>query len=103
LSRTVCGVLDQVDLDQVDPNKAFKVRPKDGSILETIQTESTREDSAEKRGPRAARARHRQGQALVWFACMRSRKTPNGSIETGFAHSIAVIMATRSYREGKKM
>jgi hypothetical protein len=38
-----------------------------------------------------------------WFACMRNRKTPNGSIETGFAHSIAVIMATRSYREGKKM
>jgi predicted dehydrogenase len=38
-----------------------------------------------------------------WFACMRSRKTPNGSIETGFAHSIAVIMATRSYREGRKM
>lgn len=38
-----------------------------------------------------------------WFRCMRSRKTPNGSIETGFAHSIAVIMATRSYREGKKM
>jgi predicted dehydrogenase len=38
-----------------------------------------------------------------WFACMRSRKTPNGSIETGFAHSIAVIMATRSYREGKKI
>jgi predicted dehydrogenase len=38
-----------------------------------------------------------------WFSCLRSRKTPNGSIETGFAHSIAVIMATRSYREGKKM
>ena len=38
-----------------------------------------------------------------WLACMRSRKTPNGSIETGFAHSIAVIMATRSYREGRKM
>jgi hypothetical protein len=38
-----------------------------------------------------------------WFQCMRSRKVPNGSIETGFAHSVAVIMATRSYREGKKM
>jgi len=38
-----------------------------------------------------------------WLACMRSRKTPNGSIDTGFAHSVAVIMATRSYREGKKM
>jgi predicted dehydrogenase len=38
-----------------------------------------------------------------WFQCMRSRKTPNGSIETGFAHAVAVVMATRSYREGKKM
>jgi predicted dehydrogenase len=38
-----------------------------------------------------------------WFRCMRSRKTPNGSIETGFAHSVALIMATRSYREGKKI
>ena len=38
-----------------------------------------------------------------WFRCMRSRATTNGNIDTGFAHSIAVIMATRSYREGKKM
>jgi predicted dehydrogenase len=38
-----------------------------------------------------------------WLACMRDRKTPNGSIETGFAHAVAVIMATRSYREDKKM
>jgi predicted dehydrogenase len=38
-----------------------------------------------------------------WFQCMRSRKTPNGSIDTGFGHAIAVIMATRAYREGKKM
>lgn len=37
-----------------------------------------------------------------WLACMRSRKTPNGSIETGFAHSVAVVMATRAYREEKK-
>ncbi len=27
-------------LDQVDPNKAFKVRPADGSVIHTIQTES---------------------------------------------------------------
>jgi len=26
-------------LDQVDPNKAFKIRPKDGSIIQTIQTD----------------------------------------------------------------
>lgn len=34
---------------------------------------------------------------------MRSRKQPNGHIETGFAHAVAVVMATRSYREGKKL
>jgi hypothetical protein len=38
-----------------------------------------------------------------WLDCMRSRKTPNGSIETGYVHSVALIMATKSYREGKKV
>jgi len=38
-----------------------------------------------------------------WFECMRARKKPNGSIDTGFAHAVAVVMATRSYREGKKL
>lgn len=38
-----------------------------------------------------------------WFHCMRTRSTTNGNIDTGFAHSIAVIMANRSYREGRKM
>ena len=38
-----------------------------------------------------------------WIECMRSRKTPNGSIQTGYAHSVAVVMATRSFREGKKI
>jgi predicted dehydrogenase len=38
-----------------------------------------------------------------WFECMRSRKTPNASVLNGYAHSVAVIMATRAYREGKKL
>lgn len=38
-----------------------------------------------------------------WIQCMRNRKKPNGSIETGFAHAVAVVMANRSYREGRKM
>ncbi len=38
-----------------------------------------------------------------WLSCLRTRKTPNGSIDSGFAHSVAVVMATRSYREGKKL
>ena len=39
-----------------------------------------------------------------WIDCIRSRNLkPNGHIHTGFWHSVATIMATRSYREGKKL
>jgi predicted dehydrogenase len=38
-----------------------------------------------------------------WFDCLRSRKQPNATVEDGFAHSVAAIMAARSQREGKKL
>lgn len=38
-----------------------------------------------------------------WFACLRSRQQPNATVRHGFAHSVAVIMAARAYREGKKL
>ena len=38
-----------------------------------------------------------------WFECLRRHKTPNASVRNGFAHSVAVIMAARAYREGKKL
>ena len=39
-----------------------------------------------------------------WIDCMRSRDLmPNGNIHTGFWHSIAAVMATRAYRENKKL
>jgi predicted dehydrogenase len=39
-----------------------------------------------------------------WIDCMRTRNLmPNGNIHTGFWHSVTVIMATRAYREGRKL
>ena len=39
-----------------------------------------------------------------WIDCIRSQNMmPNGHIHTGFWHSIASIMATRAYRENKKL
>ena len=39
-----------------------------------------------------------------WVDCMRSRnQDTNGNIHTGFWHSVGCVMATRSYREGKKL
>jgi predicted dehydrogenase len=39
-----------------------------------------------------------------WIDCMRARKTEtNGNIHRGFWHSVGACMATRAYREGKKL
>lgn len=38
-----------------------------------------------------------------WLDCLRSRKDPNANIDRGFAHSVAVIMAAQSYREGRRL
>ena len=38
-----------------------------------------------------------------WFDCMRSRKEPNASVNAGFAHSVACMMAAESYWAGKKI
>ena len=39
-----------------------------------------------------------------WIDHIRSRDpNTNGNIHTGFWHAVGVIMATRAYREGKKL
>ena len=38
-----------------------------------------------------------------WLDCMRSRKEPNASVNAGFAHSVACMMAAESYWAGKKI
>ena len=38
-----------------------------------------------------------------WFDCLRSRKQPNATVNEGFAHSVACMMAAKSYWAGKKV
>jgi predicted dehydrogenase len=38
-----------------------------------------------------------------WFECLRSREQPNATVEHGFAHSVAVIMAAQAQCSGKKL
>jgi predicted dehydrogenase len=38
-----------------------------------------------------------------WLDCLRSRQQPNATVRDGFAHAVAVIMAARAYREGRKL
>ena len=37
-----------------------------------------------------------------WFECMRSRQQPHATVDDGFAHSVACMMATEAYWSGKK-
>jgi predicted dehydrogenase len=38
-----------------------------------------------------------------WLDCLRSRKTPNADVRSGYAHSVASIMAAQSDRTGKRL
>jgi predicted dehydrogenase len=38
-----------------------------------------------------------------WFECMRSRQQPHATVDNGFAHSVACMMAAQSYWSGKKV
>jgi len=39
---------------------------------------------------------------LDWLQCLRTRGTPNASIDAGYQHAVAVIMAMQSYDTGKR-
>jgi predicted dehydrogenase len=43
------------------------------------------------------------GHMANWFDCIRSRQQPIASVEAGFAHSVACIMAAQSYWSGRKL
>jgi len=38
-----------------------------------------------------------------WFECLRSRQQPHATVREGFGHSLACIMAARSYWTGKRL
>jgi hypothetical protein len=40
---------------------------------------------------------------INWFDCLRSRKQPNATVQHGFAHSVACMMATQAYWSSKKI
>jgi len=42
------------------------------------------------------------GHMANWLECMRSRQQPHCTVQDGFAHSVACMMAAQSYWSGKK-
>ena len=58
-------------LDQVDPNKVFRVRPEDGSVIEQIQTESIHGSGIT------------YGNGALWIGSTKSLKTLKVDAKTG--------------------
>ena len=62
--------------------------------------------NAEKKGP--IRGKNpveevpRPDHFLDWLQCLRTRKTPNASIDAGEQHAVACIMAMQSYDTGRR-
>jgi predicted dehydrogenase len=54
------------------------------------------------RGKQDVKLIQRPDHFLNWLQCMRSGETPHASIDAGFQHAIAVLMAVISYDTGRK-
>jgi predicted dehydrogenase len=57
----------------------------------------------EIRGKEPVEEVERPDHYLDWLQCLRTRKTPNASIDAGYQHAVACIMAVRSYDTGRRM
>lgn len=53
--------------------------------------------------PRMIEHIERPDHMLNWLQCIRSRETPHASIDAGYQHAVAVIMAMRAYDTGHRM
>jgi predicted dehydrogenase len=55
------------------------------------------------RGKKPVEEVQRPDHFLDWLQCIRSRETPNASIDAGYQHVVACIMAMQSYDTGHRM
>ena len=54
------------------------------------------------RGKQEVTPVERPDHFLNWLQCMRDNKTPHASIDAGYQHAVAVLMAVISYDTGRK-
>ncbi|MHC4424916.1 MAG: Gfo/Idh/MocA family protein [Planctomycetota bacterium] len=55
------------------------------------------------RGKKPVKEVQRPDHFLDWLQCLRTRRIPNASIDAGYQHAVAVIMAMRSFDTGQRM
>ena len=68
------------------------------SLVEKAEKMSTDADTTGRHGDPQTNANMRN-----WMECVRSRKTPNASIQAGYSHSIALCMNVAAIQTGQKV
>lgn len=67
-----------------------------------ITPEGAREPNGKISGKTPVEEVEMPDHILDWLQCIRSRETPNASIDAGYQHGVAVLMAMRAYDTGKR-
>jgi predicted dehydrogenase len=67
-----------------------------------LTAEGHSKDKTEIRGKTDVKEVPTPDHILDWLQCIRSRKTPNASIDAGYQHGVAVIMAMMAFDSGRR-
>lgn len=67
-----------------------------------LTTEGINETKAAKAEAKPVEPVQRPEHFLDWLQCLRSRQTPNASIDAGYQHAVACIMAMRAFDTGRR-
>ena len=66
-----------------------------GALTSTCRAVGTAADGHRRPG--------RSSHMTNWLECLRSRQQPHATVNEGFAHSVACMMAAKSYWQGKRL
>lgn len=79
-------------IDMVDWNNPYFTT--DGTLSEKVEKKAGKEPIESVEMP---------DHVLDWLQCIRDRRTPNASIDAGYQHGVAVIMAMQAFDNGKRL
>ena len=93
-------------LKQIEPDEVYNLGAQSHVRVSFDQPVYTAEGGTKNkgaiRGENKVRDVDMPDHFLDWLQCLRSRKTPNASIDAGYQHAVACLMAMESFRTGKR-
>ena len=89
-------------------DSGFKVLGDQGTMdilhwnLPVLTAEGASKKKGLIRGEKPIEEVARPDHFLDWLQCLRTRKTPNASVDAGYQHAVACLMAVRAFDTGRR-